>query len=459
MSCGDLCTAAKCAELSNRINKLEQSIQELAVRLTDHANMPVPYSHDYLPNFDVDTTINGNELTTKVRIENREDSRTITLPDSVVPTVAIEVIPIDNYNYTIAVTVNESVAEAALTIHQPQIQFGIEKLEGQQYGFGILFDDMAVSAVLDLNNFDPTGTETTDADFDVNVSYLFNLLGVAVTIDGVTKSDTVYIDADVINRFGGGGGGTNIGGDDVGCQQIADALQLELAEILAAIAAVQAQVTQVKEVVTVEVEGTALTKFDCPETDPDSGEESDTFEFEDYKLATLPAIHEQLLWMNLNQLAMFERICEAGSVLAFPDWWQVRLGSKVPQIVCSFRKGTTSTYHSLSIPHPANTDEPTSALLPSYTKGNWQGMVICRDNSKFIVNAVNSGEAAVMCDAAISLIDSEWLEQPPRVYIGERKGQAVGVDVMYPTTIEYFESGQQNMIPNWRVRVTKPPQI
>ena len=64
-----------------------------------------------------------------------------------------------------------------------------------------------------------------------------------------------------------------------------------------------------------------------------------------------------------------------------------------------------------------------------------------------------------MCDAAISLIDPEWLEQPPRVYIGERKGQAVGVDVMIPATIQYFESGQQNMIPNWRVRVAKLEQI
>ena len=109
----------------------------------------------------------------------------------------------------------------------------------------------------------------------------------------------------------------------------------------------------------------------------------------------------------------------------------------------------------LSIPHPVNTDEPTEALLPSYTKGNWQGMVICRDNSKFIVNAVNSGEAAAMCDAAISLIDPDWLEQPPRAYIGERKGQAVGVDDMYPATIQYFESGQQNMIPNWRSRSLK----
>ena len=455
MSCGDLCTAAKCASLEARIDRLEELINELTVRLTDHTNMPVPYSHDYLPNFDVDTTISGNELTTKVRIENREDSRTITLPDSVVPTVAIEVIPIDNYNHTIVVTVNESVAEATLTTHQPQIQFGIEELDGQQYSFGILLDDVAVEAILDLNSFEPSSTDTAELDFDVNVSYLFNLLNVAMTINGVTKSDTVYIDADVINRFGGGGGGINIGGDDVGCQQIADSLQLELGEILAAIAAVQAQVTQVKEIVTVEVEGIALTKFDCPKPDPDSGKETNAAQVEDYKLAILPALHEQLKFMNQNQLAMFERICEGGGAIALPAWWQTRLNADVSQIACVFRKGGSSTYHSLSIPHPANTDKPTKALLPAYTKGNYQGMVICRDNSKFIINCVSEAEAERMCQIAIELIDSEWLESPPRTYFGKRKGQAVSVDPMLPTSVEYFESGQQNTIPNWRVRISE----
>ena len=148
------------------------------------------------------------------------------------------------------------------------------------------------------------------------------------------------------------------------CQDIADALQLELGEILALVAAVQAQVSLVPEVVTIEVEGQALTKFYCPKIDPDTKKESDAAQTENYQLATLPALHQQLKHINENQLAMFERICASSGSVAFRAWWQTRLNSDVPQIVCLFRKDGSSTYHSRSIPHPVNTDKPIKPLLP-----------------------------------------------------------------------------------------------
>ena len=43
-------------------------------------------------------------------------------------------------------------------------------------------------------------TIVTGYHFRVNVSYLFNLLTVAVKLDGVTRFDTVYIDAEMIDR-------------------------------------------------------------------------------------------------------------------------------------------------------------------------------------------------------------------------------------------------------------------
>ena len=455
MSCGDLCTAAKCAELEGRIDELQQLIFELTGLVQEHRNLPVPYAHDIIPNFNVRNRLNGSELTTEVDIFGERQSSTVTLPDSVVPTVNVEVIPQDNYNHQIVVTVNESSDNAVLTTHQPQLEFGIEELGDNQYGFGIIFDGQPVGAILDLTEFVPEETLVLPPEFSIDVDYQLDLLTVAVTIDGQTKKDTVYIDANVINRFGGGGPSNDTGEEDVTCQQIADALQLELGEILAAIAAIQAQVTQVQNVITVEVEASTLTKFDCPEEDSSDGAKNNTARVKNYKLATLPALHKQLQYINENQLSMFERMCELEVVVAFPDWWQVRLGSNVPQIVCSFRKGNTSTYHSLSIPHPKNTEKPKERLLPSYKKGNWQGMVTCKDNSKFIINCVSAGEASVMCNAAISLIDPDFLESPPRVYIGERRGQAVGVDVMTPAVIQYFEKGQQNFAPDWRVRIAE----
>ena len=454
-NCNDFVTRAEYNQLLTRLEDIEFSISNVQLQLNGHISLDIPQAHRYVPEFTVDTQLNERDLTTSVTIEDTTRDSTITLPDSVVPTVAVEVIPVDNYNHTIVVTVNDSVGEATLTTYKPQIDFAIKETGENKYGFDILLDEELATAELDLTDLAASETGLLDLDFDVDVSYLFNLLTVAVTVNGIKKRDTVYIDADIINRFGGGGSRTNLGEDDMGCQDVADALALELGQILAAIAAVQAQVTQVKDVVTLEVAGTALTKFDCPKTDLDNEEEVDVYNSENYRLPTLSALHRQLSWMNQNQAAMFERICKNGGAFAFPDWWQVRLGSNVPQLVFGFRKADSSTYHSLCVPHPANTNKPTKSLFPPYIKGNWQGMVVCRDNSKFIVNAVSQNEATAMCNVAISLIDPQYLEQPPRVYIGERKGQAVSVDDMIPATIQYFESGQKNMIPNWRVRVAE----
>jgi hypothetical protein len=81
-------------------------------------------------------------------------------------------------------------------------------------------------------------------------------------------------------------------------------------------------------------------------------------------------------------------------------------------------------------------------------------MIVCLDNSKFIINCISKEEAERMCAIASQLIDGDYLELPPRIYVGERKGQGVSVDPMMPATIMYYERGQQNLIPNWRVKVS-----
>jgi hypothetical protein len=149
--------------------------------------------------------------------------------------------------------------------------------------------------------------------------------------------------------------------------------------------------------------------------------------------------------------------CELEPVAATPDWWQVRLGSDRPQIVCVFRKGATRTYHSLSIPHPKSVELPTEAILPAYQKGNWQGMIVLRDNSKFIVNCISAGEAERICAIAASKIIGSYLPNPYKVWITERKGEPVGESQMKPSSILYFSQGQKNLKPDWRFAI--PPDL
>ncbi len=163
----------------------------------------------------------------------------------------------------------------------------------------------------------------------------------------------------------------------------------------------------------------------------------------------------QTLTVLSNQLSsFFEHFCETAiPALAVPEWWQVRLGAKTPQIACTYRKGTTRSYHSISIPHPKSINPVTTPLLPIYQKGSIQGMIVCEDNSKFIINCVSREEAERMCNLAIDLIDPNYLSQEPKIWITERKGYPIGEEQMYPSTVCYYSTGQQNLIPDWRRRV------
>jgi len=146
---------------------------------------------------------------------------------------------------------------------------------------------------------------------------------------------------------------------------------------------------------------------------------------------------------------------EIEPVAAFPDWWQVRLGANRPQLVLTFLVEGTNTYHSLCVPHPADPNAVASAPIGEYQKGNWQGEIVCKDNSKFIANCSSKEEAQRVVDRALQLIAPAFLEFPPRVYISERKGQAVGAGKMIPTTAQYFPTGQKSSTPAWRVNLRK----
>lgn len=77
-------------------------------------------------------------------------------------------------------------------------------------------------------------------------------------------------------------------------------------------------------------------------------------------------------------------------------------------------------------------------------------MVICKDNSKFIINAVSPQLAAAMCQQAIAAIDPVFLDNPPRVHISERKGPSVQVELIRPRFLMFFPTGQKQTIPEWR---------
>lgn len=176
-----------------------------------------------------------------------------------------------------------------------------------------------------------------------------------------------------------------------------------------------------------------------------------------YKDKVLRAINKQLDHIKTIDQIIIDEICEVEkeSVVASPDWWQVRLNGNTPQIALIFRVKGKRTYHKLTIPHPVNTNKLILPPIPSYEKGNWQGEIVCTDNSKFLCNCISKEEAERLIGIASTLINPIFLGNPIRAYLAERKGVAVSPGSLLATSALYFPNGQQQTKPEWRSTFTK----
>jgi hypothetical protein len=174
--------------------------------------------------------------------------------------------------------------------------------------------------------------------------------------------------------------------------------------------------------------------------------------FYSYKDKILKAISKQIQHVQAIEQTLINEICEVEkeSIVASPDWWQVRLRADVPQIALVFRALGTRTYHKLTLPHPLNINKLSAPPINTYKKGNWQGEIVCIDNSKFLVNCETKIEAERVINIALRLIDPVFTGLIPRLYFAERKGIAVSTGNMLATSALYFSRGQQNTMPDWR---------
>lgn len=175
--------------------------------------------------------------------------------------------------------------------------------------------------------------------------------------------------------------------------------------------------------------------------------------FYSYKDKVLKAISKQIQHVQAIEQTIINEVCEVEkeSTVASPDWWQVRLRGDVPQIALIFRALGTKNYHKITLPHPLNINKLSAPPIPTYKKGNWQGEIVCVDNSKFLVNCESKIEAERVVNVALTLIDPVFTGLIPRLYFGERKGITVSTGNMLATSALYFSTGQQNLRPDWRV--------
>lgn len=158
-----------------------------------------------------------------------------------------------------------------------------------------------------------------------------------------------------------------------------------------------------------------------------------------------------------SMLLQASRSCGLEPVAAIPDWWQVRIGAERPQIVVIYRRGTSATYHQISLPHPANTDKWTENELGDYRKGSYQAILTLKDNSKFIINCIDEAEALRMIARAKSLINPEMILNPSPEFVSRRRGAVVSDGNMFGRSSLYFSKGQKDAKPDWRANFSPSP--
>ncbi|MFB2879644.1 hypothetical protein, partial [Floridanema aerugineum] len=137
-------------------------------------------------------------------------------------------------------------------------------------------------------------------------------------------------------------------------------------------------------------------------------------------------------------------------IAVIPEWWQVRIGSDRPQLSVVYagkngRGNFTNSRWNLVIPHYNGNKNP---RLPTYTKGNIEGILTLSDNSKLIINAKSAEECERVLNAFKSFIDPAFL-RGAHMKIGERKGFRLRQQLVVPTIIRFFSQGQRNLSPDW----------
>lgn len=182
------------------------------------------------------------------------------------------------------------------------------------------------------------------------------------------------------------------------------------------------------------------------------------------KFGTTPSVEQQarleLLKIQSNDSALiaqsrielFNLLFPAEYYAAVPEWWQVRLEANRPQMIFMFAEklGTNnfdSAKYPITVPHPTASHYQTSPL-PDYQKGQYEGILTLKDNSKVIINAISPEEADKVLKACKAIIIAEFLVGATQK-IGPRSGVELLKINVSAKHVNYFSSGLKNTKPDW----------
>lgn len=107
--------------------------------------------------------------------------------------------------------------------------------------------------------------------------------------------------------------------------------------------------------------------------------------------------------------------------------------------------------YSITIPHCILTTAPRFSPLDQYDKGNWQGILTLKDNSKLTVNCIDVEEANRVISAISQVIDPAYLIGS-YLKIGQHRGLAYKELRVKAVKLDYYPTGARNLRPAYLKR-------
>ncbi|MCL6750064.1 hypothetical protein KBT16_03360 [Nostoc sp. CCCryo 231-06] len=158
-----------------------------------------------------------------------------------------------------------------------------------------------------------------------------------------------------------------------------------------------------------------------------------------------------------------DAISKLDLVAAIPMSWQIRNEGGKPQLIiqCAEENGVDkegnkkykSAMYPISVPHWDGAPGQ-KISLPSYIKGNYEGIYTLNDNSKVTINAKNETECKKILNAIKPYVPKQYTKDAyfkGGVIVRDKPIKESRVKPRYG---RYFKDGQKNNKPNWRVDFT-----
>ena len=150
----------------------------------------------------------------------------------------------------------------------------------------------------------------------------------------------------------------------------------------------------------------------------------------------------------LNKQMYFQGITRSDNPIAtIPEWWPGRVGSDIPQLVIAYKVTNKRTTYQITIPHYNGNRNP---IIPNYKKGSYRGELVCKDNSKLVVNAASEGEAFRVINILKRYIQSSMISRVKPTVKRIRGNGFKEVEVI-PKCADFYPQGQENGgVSSWR---------